>query len=321
MSTTNPRRARPVVGIDVSKARLDVCLLPEGETFAVANDQEGIESLLQRLREAHPELVVLEASGKYERPAAAAIAACGVAVAVVNPRQARDFAKSTGRLAKTDRIDAEILARFAAAVGPRPSVLPGEEARALQAILARRRQIVEMLVAEKNRLRVAPSSVAKRIRAHVEWLQKELEHTDGELDEAVEASTVWKENEALLRSVPGVGPVLARTLLAELPELGTLPHKRLSSLVGVAPFNRDSGAFRGKREVWGGRASVRAALYMGALVATRHNPVLKEFYGRLLAAGKPKKVALVACMRKLLSILNAVLRDRAPYHPTHLLTP
>jgi transposase len=324
MSTTrSPVRHHRVVGIDVSKERLDVCSLPGGEVFCVANDQAGIDTLLARLllEGARPELVVLEATGRYERPAAAAIAAAEIAVAVVNPRQTRDFAKATGRLAKTDKIDAQILARFAEAVGPRPSVLPDEEAQALQAILNRRRQLLEMLVAEKNRLLMAAGGVASRIRAHVRWLEKEIDRADRELDEAIEASVAWKENEALLRSVPGVGPVLARTLLAELPELGALPHKRLSALVGVAPFNRDSGAFRGKREVWGGRAPVRAALYMGALVATRHNPVLKEFYGRLLKAGKPKKVALVACMRKLLSILNAMMRDRVAWHPTHLLTP
>ncbi len=322
MSTASPVRHH--VGIDVSKERLDICLLPEGEAFSVTNDQAGIDELLARLAEpgASPvELVVLEATGKYERPAAAAIAASGMAVAVVNPRQARDFAKATGRLAKTDKIDACVLARFAAAVGPRPSVLPDEEAQALQAILTRRRQLLEMVVAEKNRLLMAPEAVASRIRAHVRWLEKELDRADRELDEAVEASAAWKENEALLRGVPGVGPVLARTLLAELPELGALPHKRLSALVGVAPYNRDSGAFRGKREVWGGRAPVRAALYMGALVAVRHNPVLKEFYWRLLAAGKPKKVALVACMRKLLSILNAMMRDRAPWRSIHVSSP
>jgi transposase len=309
------------VGIDVSKGRLDICVMPEGSTLAVTNDQAGIDELLERLDRLRPSLIVLEASGKYERPAAAAIAARGIAVAVVNPRQTRDFAKATGRLAKTDRLDAEVLALFAGAVGPRPSVMPDEEARLLQAILARRRQLLEMLAAEKNRLRMAPDPVAKRIRAHARWLEKELSRTDGELDEAVEASSAFGENEALLRSVPGVGPVLARTLLAELPELGALTHRRLSALVGVAPFNRDSGKLRGKREVWGGRGPVRAALYMGALVATRHNPVLKEFYGRLLAAGKPKKVASVACMRKLLSILNAVVRDRAPWCHAHLLTP
>lgn len=309
------------VGIDVSKSSLDVCILPDGENFAVSNDQAGIDSLLDQLRRSPVELVVLEASGRYERPVAAALAATGITLAVVNPRQARDFAKATGRLAKTDRIDAEILARFAAAVDPRPSILPDEEAQALQAILTRRRQLLEMRTAESNRLGMASSGVAKRIRAHLKWLQKELCRTDTELDDAVEANAVFKENEVLLRSVPGVGPVLARTLLAELPELGTLSPKRLSALVGVAPFNRDSGTFRGKREVWGGRAPVRATLYMGALTATRYNPAIREFYKRLLDAGKPKKVALVACMRKLLSILNAVLRDRAPYHSTHLLAP
>jgi transposase len=191
----------------------------------------------------------------------------------------------------------------------------------LQAILTRRRQLLEMLVSENNRLKMAPKAVARRIRAHIKWLEKELRRTDKDLDEAVEENAAWKENEALLRSVPGVGPVLARTLLAELPELGTLDHRRLSALVGVAPFNRDSGTFKGKREVWGGRAPVRAALYMGALVAVRHNPILKEFYEKLLSAGKPKKVALVACMRKLLSILNAVMRDRAPWRPTHVFSP
>ena len=322
-NTTDPAggATHHVVGIDVSKGRLDVYVLPEGEHFVVTNDEAGIESLLDRLLKARPELVVLEASGRYERPAAAALASVGIAVSVVNPRQARDFAKATGRLAKTDRIDAEILARLPAAVGPRPSVLPDEEAQLLQAILTRRRQLLEMLISENNRLKMAPEAVAGRIRAHMKWLKKELERTDEDLDEAVEESTTFKDNEALLRSVPGVGPVLARTLLAELPELGRLDHRRLSALVGVAPFNRDSGTFKGKREVWGGRAPVRAALYMGALVATRYNPAIREFYEKLLAAGKPKKVALVACMRKLLSILNAVLRDRTPWRPTHVFSP
>ena len=320
--TADPGGATHHVGIDVSKERLEVCFVPGGEHFVVANNDEGIESLLDRLLKARPVLVVLEASGRYERPAAAAIASVGIAVSVVNPRQARDFAKATGRLAKTDRIDAEVLARLAAAVSPRPSVLPDEEAQALQAILTRRRQILQMLTAEKNnRLEMAPGAVARRIRAHIKWLKKELERTDKDLDEAIASSTTFKENEALLRSVPGVGPVLARTLLAELPELGKLDHRRLSALVGVAPFNRDSGTFRGKREVWGGRAAVRAALYMGALVATRHNPAIRKFYKKLLEAGKPKKVALVACMRKLLSILNAVLRDRTPWRPTHVFSP
>lgn len=318
---TNSTEPTHHVGIDVSKRFLEVSVMPDGEAFAVVNDHRGIDELLSRLEELRPALVVLEATGRYERPAAAAIAARAIPVAVINPRQARDFAKATGRLAKTDRIDAEILARFAAAVELRPSVLPDEESSALQAILTRRRQLVEMLVAENNRLKMAPEAVAKRIRAHMEWLEKEIERTDRELDEAIEASTTFKENEALLRSVPGVGPVLARTLLAELPELGSLTHKRLCALVGVAPFNRDSGQGCGKRVVWGGRAPVRATLYMGTLVATRHNPTIKEFYARLLAAGKPKKVALVACMRKLLTILNALMRDRAIWRCPHTLTP
>jgi transposase len=309
------------VGIDVSKRTLDVCLLPEGESFVLPNDQQGVDELLSRLEDSPPELVVLEATGRYERLAATSIAAAAIPVAVVNPRQARDFAKAIGRLAKTDRIDAFVLARFARAVDPSPSVIPDQEASALQAILARRRQILSMLVAENNRLQIAPKALKKRIRAHIEWLRKELSRTEGDLEEAIEASTTFKENEALLKSVPGVGPILARTLLAELPELGEITHKRLCALVGVAPFNRDSGQSRGKREVWGGRAPVRAALYMGALVATRHNPQIKEFYKRLLAAGKPKKVALVACMRKLLSILNAMMRDRVPWHLAHLRTP
>jgi transposase len=298
-----------------------------GESFVVSNDQVGVDELLGCLQEEEarsPELVVLEATGRYERLCATSIAATGIPVAIVNPRQARDFAKAIGRLAKTDRIDAFVLARFAEAVGPPPSAIPNEEAQALQHILARRRQVLEMLVAEKNRLQVAPRTLHKRIRAHIEWLEKELSRIDGDLDEAIEEkSAAFKENEALLRSVPGVGPALARsTLLAELPELGKLTHKRLCALVGIAPFNRDSsGQGCGKREVWGGRAPVRAALYMGALVATRHNPVLKEFYERLLAAGKPKKVALVACMRKLLSILNALMRDRAVWRSPHVLTP
>ena len=319
MSTKSPVRH---VGIDVSKERLDVCSLPDGGTFSVANDRAGIDELIARLLEGvRPELVVLEATGKYERPAAVAVAAAGIAVAVVNLMQARDFAKAAGRLAKTDTIDAQVLARFAGAVGPRPSVLPDEEARVLQDILLRRRQLLEMIVAEKNRLQMASEAVSRRIAAHLRWLEKELGRVDRELDETVGESETWRANEELLRSVPGVGPVLARTLLAELPELGTLPRRRLCALVGVAPFNRDSGTFRGKRQVWGGRAPVRAALYMGALVATRHNPLIREFYERLLAAGKPKKVALVACMRKLLSILNAVMRDRVRWHSAHLLTP
>lgn len=322
--TRSPRQETHL-GIDVSKRTLDVCILrkdaPRSESFVVANDQAGIEEILSRLEGTSVELAVLEATGRYERLAATTLAAAGISVAIVNPRHARDFAKATGRLAKTDKIDASVLARFARAVEPKAGAIPDEEAIALQGILARRRQLIEMLVSENNRLEMAPKALAGRIRAHIGWLKKEIERTDGDLDAAVENNAAFKADEELLRSVPGVGRVLSRTLLAELPELGKLTPRRLCALVGVAPFNRDSGQSRGKREVWGGRAPVRAALYMGALTATRHNPAIKEFYGRLLAAGKPKKVALVACMRKLLSILNAVMRDRTPWHSAHLPVP
>jgi transposase len=312
-------------GVDVSKARLDVALRPTEDRFDAPNDQAGIDSLVGRLLKARPIMVVLEATGGLERPLAAALAAAGIPVAVVNPRQARDFARATGRLAKTDKIDAEVLARFGEAVRPQPRPIPDEEAREFAAILARRRQIVEMLTAEKNRSGATAASkpVKKRIEAHIKWLEKELSRTDDDLEETIKGSATWRENEELLRGVPGVGPVLARTLLAELPELGTgeLSPKQLAALVGVAPLNRDSGTLRGRRTVWGGRERVRAVLYMGALVATRHNPTIKEFYERLLARGKPKMVALVACMRKLLTILNAILKNRTPWRSSHVLTP
>jgi transposase len=315
-------------GVDFSKDRLDVCLRwsePERhekeETFVVAYDDSGIDALLCRLLEERTELVIVEATGGFERTVVGALAAAGLPLAVVNPRQVRDFARATGTLAKTDRIDAAILARFAEAVRPVPKPLPDREIRTLQAIVARRRQLLGMIAAENNRLSSAAKPVVKRIKAHIRWLEKELSRTEGDLEAAIESSPVLGENEALLRSVPGVGPVLARTLLAEVPELGTLTHKRVAALVGVAPLNRDSGTLRGHRSVWGGRAEVRAALYMGALVAARRNAVVKEFYERLLAVGKPKKVALVACMRKLLSILNAVLKHRTPWRSPAYLSP
>ncbi len=278
------------VGIDVSKATLDVAILPTGEHFVVGNDEAGIDELLGKLAEVSDALVVLEASGGFERPVAAALAASGVALFVVNPRQARDFAKATGRLAKTDRLDAFVLARFAQAIRPAPRAIPDAEAREFQEILARRRQIIRMMTAEKNRLGATSSKAVRgRIEAHIRWLEKELSRTDGDLDETIANSPTFKENEALLRSVPGVGPVLCRTLLAELPELGSLSPRELSALVGVAPLNRDSGTLRGRRTVWGGRARVREALYMGALIASRFNPAIKEFYERLLATGKPPR--------------------------------
>jgi transposase len=309
------------VGIDVSKRTLDVAILPIREHFVVANDEAGIDELLGKLAEVSDALlVVLEASGGFERPLAAALAASGIALFVLNPRQARDFAKATGTLAKTDALDAFVLAGFAQALRPVPRALPDREAREFQEILARRRQIVRMRTAEKNRLGASSSKAVRgRIEAHIKWLEKELPRTDRDLDEAIENSPNLKENEALLKSVPGVGPVLCRTLLAELPELGSLSPRELSALVGVAPLNRDSGTLRGRRTVWGGRARVREALYMGALIASRFNPAIKEFYERLVEAGKPKKVALVACMRKLLVILNAVMRERTPWRYPHVL--
>jgi transposase len=319
------RTARVYAGVDVSKDRLDVCLRwsePESheDVFFVTHDDAGIDTLISRLLEERPVMVILEATGGFERGVVGALAAEGLQVAVVNPRQVRDFARATGRLAKTDRIDASILARFAEAIRPAPKPRPEEEIRALQGILARRRQLVGMLTAENNRLPTASKPAAKRIAAHIRWLEKELSRTDGDLDTAIKSNSTLRENETLLRSVPGVGPVLARTLLAEVPELGTLTHKRLAALVGVAPLNRDSGTLGGRRSVWGGRAEVRAALYMGALVAARRNPVVRDFYERLLAAGKPKKVALVACMRKLLAIINAVLKHRTPWRSPHYLS-
>lgn len=320
MSATTGRTA--YVGIDVSKATLDVAILPTGEHFVVPNDEAGIGELLGKLTEVSEALVLLEASGGFERPVAAALAASGVALLVVNPRQARDFAKATGTLAKTDRLDAFVLAHFAQVIRPAPRAIPDQEAREFQEILARRRQLIRMMTAEKNRLGASTSeAVCRRIEAHIRWLEKELSRTDRGLDETIESSPTLKENEALLRSVPGVGPVLCRTLLAELPELGTLSPRELSALVGVAPFNRDSGTLRGRRTVWGGRARVREALYMGALIASRFNPAIKEFYERLVEAGKPKKVALVACMRKLLTILNALMRERTPWGCPHVLNP
>ena len=322
MSTTGGR-ATYYVGIDVSKATLDVAILPTEEHFVVANDEGGIDELLGKLAEQLAGvLVVLEASGGFERPAVATLAASGVALFVLNPRQARDFAKATGKLAKTDRVDAFVLARFAEAIRPTPRAIPDEQAREFQEILARRRQIVRMMSAEKNRFGASASEAVRGgIKAHVEWLEKELSRTDRDLEEIIEGSPTLKGNEALLRSVPGVGPVLCRTLLAELPELGSLSPRELSALVGVAPLNRDSGTLRGRRTVWGGRAKVREVLYMGALIASRFNPSIKEFYERLVKVGKPKKVALVACMRKLLVILNAVLRDRTPWRCSHDLNP
>ena len=296
-------------GIDVSKATLDVALRPDGRAAALADDAAGLGALVAELRAAAPSLIVLEATGGYEAARAAALAAAGLPVVVVNPRQVRDFARSTGQLAKTDRIDAGVLALFAERVRPAVRPLASEAHQALEALLARRRQLLEMLTAEKNRLGVARGPVVKKsLKEHIAYLERELKVSDADVSRLVRESPVWRERDDLLRTVPGVGPGLSRTLLAGLPELGTLTRRQLAKLVGVAPLNRDSGTLRGRRSVHGGRAPVRAVLYMAALSATRHNPVLRAFYERLVAAGKPRKVALTACMRKLLTILNAMAK-------------
>jgi transposase len=301
------------IGIDVAKARLDVAARPSGDQWQVANTEEGIADLLAKLRPLAPALIVLEASGGWELAVVAALAEAKLPVAVVNPRQVHDFAKAVGQLAKTDQLDAQVLARFGEAVRPEPRPLPDAGAQALADVLARRRQVIGMQTAERQRLGTAGPQVRARIEAHLAWLERELTELDDDLGRRLRESPLWREREDLLRSVPGVGPVVATTLVAELPELGQLDRKRIAALVGLAPLARDSGTSRGKRLVWGGRGRVRAALYMAALVATRHNPTIRTFYARLLKAGKAKKVALTACMHKLLLILNAIVRTNAPW--------
>jgi transposase len=302
------------VGIDVAKAELVVAERPGGARWAEPNDEHGIRALVGRLREAAPALVVLEATGGYELAAVGALAAAGLSVVVVNPRQVRDFARATGQLAKTDALDAGVLALFAERVRPEPRPLATEAQEGLEALLTRRRQLLEMLAAERNRLGQVfgreTKLVKKSLKAHIAYLERELRVTDTELGDRIRESPAWRDQEDLLRSVPGVGRVMAVTLLAELPELGRLTRKEIAKLVGVAPLNRDSGTLRGRRLIMGGRASVRAVLYMAALVATRRNAVIRAFYQRLLAAGKPKKLALTACMRKLLTILNAMAKTK-----------
>ena len=301
------------VGIDVAKVRLDIAVRPTGEQWTVPNDEAGITGIVAQLQTVAPTLIVLEATGGLELPVTAALTAAGLPVAVVNPRQVRDFAKATGRLAKTDRLDAQVLAQFAEAVHPTPRPVPDALAQELTALLARRRQLVAMSVAERQRLGRALPAVQVRIEAHLTWLDQELADVDDALRQRIRESPAWRVKARLVRSVPGVGPVLTTTLIAELPELGSLSRKEIAALVGVAPLNRDSGSLRGRRTVWGGRRRVRTALYMATLVAARHNPVIRCFYERLCTAGKAKKVALTACMRKLLTILNAMAKHNAPW--------
>lgn len=301
------------VGIDVAKDVLDVALRPSGAHWSVANSEPGIAHLLQQLASPAPTLIVLEATGGYERAVVGALAAAQLPVVVANPRQVRELARASGQLAKTDTLDAGILALFAERVRPEIRPLPAPEAQALVALLTRRRQVLEMLVAEQNRLELALAPVRRGITRHIRWLQRQLADIDDELDGTIQASPVWRARENLLRTVPGVGPVLSRTLLGELPELGRLDRKQIAALVGVAPLARDSGRHRGPRRAWGGRASIRAVLYMATVSATRCNPAIRTFYRRLRAAGKPGNVALVACMRKLLITLNAMVRADTPW--------
>ena len=301
--------AERFVGIDVGRDWLDVHVLPEGTAWRTPNDPSGQAALVERLAPLAPTLVVLEASGGYEAAAAAELRCADLPTAVVNPRPARDFAKAHGQLAKTDALDAAVLARFAQQVRPaaRPGPRPADTE--LKGLVGRRRELVALEVAERQRLRLATAAVRASIEAHLAWLREQIRELERQLAAAIAADAAWLATQALLRSVPGIGPVVAATLLAELPELGQVGHGEVATLVGVAPLNRDSGAHRGRRGTWGGRAPVRTALYMAAAVAARWNPAIRAFRDRLLAAGKPAKVVRVACIHKLLTILNAMLRD------------
>jgi transposase len=303
-----------IVGIDVSKDHLDVAVRPNAETFTVARNGAGLEQLVTRLRQLSPSIVAIEATGGFETIAAASLAGAGLPVAVVNPAQIRAFAKALNQRAKTDPIDAAVIAHFAQATGLEPRALPDEATRLLADLVGRRRQIVDMIVAERQReKRVAIPHLRKSIARLLKALERELASLDADIDDAVRGSPAWREKEDLLASVPGVGPVISRTLLAELPELGQLNRKEIAALAGLAPFTRQSGQWRGKSFIGGGRSVVRTVLFMGAMVAKQHNPVLKAFFDRLIAAGKPKMVALIAVARKLLTILNAVVRDNRPW--------
>ncbi len=307
---------RIFVGVDVAKAQLDVHVHPSAERFQVARDDAGLSELAARLQRVGPVLVVLEATGGYEITAAAALGSAGLPVAVVNPRQIRDFARATGTLAKTDALDARMMALFAEAVQPPVRPLPTEQARALGELVARRRQLIEMLGAERNRhAQVRDGGLQRRIATHIRWLTKAVAELDAALNDTIRSSPIWREKDNVLQSAPGIGGVTVFTLIADLPELGSLDRRRIAALVGVAPLNRDSGQWRGRRMIAGGRPTVRSVLYMATLTATRFNPVIAHFYQRLVAAGRPKKVALTAAMRKLLTILNAMLRDHRPWQP------
>jgi len=301
------------IGIDVAKAQWDIALRPSGERWAVPNDTSGVTMLVDQLQALSPTLIVLEATGGLERLVTSALATAGLPVVVVNPRQARDFARATGQLAKTDALDARVLAHCADVIRPTPRPLPDAQTQELRALLGRRQPLIVMRTAEQNRLAGTSERLTKDIVAHMTWLNAGITTLDDDIETVLRASPLWRENDDLLQSAPGIGPVCARTLVLELPELGTRTRQQSAALVGVAPLNCDRGTMRGRRMIWGGRAHVRTVLYMGTLVATRFNPVIRAFYKRLLAAGKVKKVALTACMHKCLTILNAMLKHRTPW--------
>lgn len=302
------------VGIDVSKARLDVAVGETGATWMVRNDVDGIAQLVKQLQEMDPELVVIESTGGLERPALVELERAGVPIALLNPRRVREFAKAIGLAAKTDKLDARLLARFARDVKPTPRVLPSEAEQQLSALLARRKQLLDMLTAEQNRLETTPLSLKERILEHITWLQQHIHSIEKEIDDFNRQDPDRKHKQDLMQTVKGVGPITASTLSADLPELGHLNKKQIAALVGVAPFNNDSGNWRGRRRIKGGRPSVRQVLYMASVAAARFNPSIRSFYLSLLERGKQKKVALVACMRKLIVILNAMIRDLKPWH-------
>lgn len=297
------------IGIDVSKKKLDVAARPTGEFMSFSNNDDGISCVVDFVKSFFPTLIVLEATGGLETATVGMLADKGLPVVVINPRQVRDFAKATGKLAKTDEIDAHLIARFGEAVRPELRLLKDQDAQKLAALITRRRQIVGMITAEKNRLHAAPKWTSKDIQTNISWLEKCLKKVDKDLQNLLKKSPVWREKDEILRSTPGVGPVLSMTLLSGLPELGTLNRKEIAALVGVAPLNRDSGLFRGKRMIWGGRANIRSVLYMSVICAMRFNPAIKKFYERLRLAGKLHKVAITACMRKLLVILNTMIKN------------
>ncbi len=305
------------VGLDIAKATIEVAVVPTRDQWRLDHTEAGLSTLVTQLRARAPALIVLEATGGYETTVAGLLVDAGLPVAVVNPRQVRDFAKALGQLAKTDAIDAHVLATFAARIQPAPRPISDAATRDLAALVTRRRQVVEMLGAERNRLALARAPLRRALRDHIRWLERQLAALDADLATLIRQSPAWRDRDDLLRTVPGIGPQTASLLITHLPELGQLTRQQIAALVGVAPLNRDSGTYRGRRSTWGGRAAVRAGLYMAALVAMRHNVVIRAFYQRLVTAGKPKKLALVAAMRKLLTILNAMVHHQRPWAPHH----